>query len=59
VFCEACGVREILGFLRMWSERLGALCRNVFNTLYLWVLANRLGSMSFADFFTFLFVYFP
>jgi hypothetical protein len=23
VFCEACGVREILGFLRMWRLRLG------------------------------------
>jgi hypothetical protein len=23
VFCGACGVREILGFLRMWRYRLG------------------------------------
>jgi hypothetical protein len=23
VFCGACGVREILGFLRMWSLQLG------------------------------------
>jgi hypothetical protein len=23
VFCEACGVRKILGFLRMWRYRLG------------------------------------
>jgi hypothetical protein len=23
VFCGACGVREILGFLRMWRFRLG------------------------------------
>jgi hypothetical protein len=29
---------------------VGALCRNVFNMLYLWVSAHSLGCMSFADF---------
>jgi hypothetical protein len=28
----------------------GAICRNVFNMLYLWVSAHSLGHMSFADF---------
>jgi hypothetical protein len=29
---------------------VGALCRNVLNMLYLWVLAHSPGSMSFANF---------
>lgn len=29
---------------------VGALCRNVLNILYLWVLAHSSGSMSFVDF---------
>jgi hypothetical protein len=45
----------------LWRERnsrlfedvevsVGALCRNVFYMLYLWVSAHSLGSMLFADF---------
>jgi hypothetical protein len=51
VFCEACGVREILGFLRMWRFRLGLFVEMcLINMLYLWVSAHSLGSMLFADF---------
>jgi hypothetical protein len=50
VFCGACGVREILGFLRIWRYRFGVLCRNVLNMLYLWVSADSSSSMLFADF---------
>jgi hypothetical protein len=58
VFCGACGMREILGFLRMWRYRLGLFCRNVIHMLYLWVSTHSSGSMSFAIFY-FLVHFFP
>jgi hypothetical protein len=49
VFCGACGVRDSR-FFEDVEVMVGALCRNVFNMLYLWVSAHSPGSMSFANF---------
>jgi hypothetical protein len=55
VSCIACGVRNSRLFEDV-EVQVGALCRNVLNMLYLWVSAHSLGSMPYADFFTFLLV---
>jgi hypothetical protein len=50
VFCGACGVREILGFLKMWRYRLWLFVEMCLICYIFECGAHSPGSMSFADF---------